>query len=112
MTAALDSASQSDVSGGNVLARSSGSTFLIAHPYRHEAYWTGCGWAASDGPVMRFLDYDSALWEMNQRLYLSWTGPKIVEEPEYIPDGYHLVEDLDGERFVKNDPQKIQEPER
>jgi len=97
---------------GAALGDSHCSTFLIAHPWHPEAYWTGCGWAASDGPVMRFTSREAAEWEIRQRLYLSWTGPRVVGEQEYIPDGYHVREDLDGEWLVKNDPPKIGKPER
>lgn len=30
----------------------------------------------------------------------------LEEEEQYIPEGYHIVEDADGERFVKNDVPK------
>ena len=28
---------------------------------------------------------------------------KVEDYEDYIPKGYHIVEDLDGERYVKND---------
>jgi len=83
-----------------------GLWWMIEHPRQNGAYWTGAGWQDINGPVMRFTTRGEAEWEMKARAILGVLAAKITQHgpaEEYIPEGYHVIEDLDGERLVKND---------